>query len=189
MEIENGKKHSAEMVFEQFFDRYYKRFVEYCRAVSPGEDPDDLVEEAFVALWKHWEQLESHAEFVLFTWTKKAIAFGAKAAYRRRAKAPISLDGQQEEGTPGEIRDPSPSVEDFVVEEEAYRQYLAEIYKRLSPTDCRLFELVMLEKRSIKEAACALSKSEKAVSVGVTRLRARLRDKILPEVLPKQALQ
>lgn len=191
MEVQNENNHPLEMTFEQFFDQYYKRFVEYCRAVSPGEDPDDLVEEAFVALWKHWAQLDSHAEFVLFTWTKKAIAFGTKAAYRKRAKGPalVSLEEKIDGGDSLAMQDAAPSVEDSVVENETYRQYLAEINKRLSPTDQRLFECVILNELSIKETAQALSKSEKAVSVAVTRLRARLRDKILPDVLPKHTLR
>ena len=191
MVAQNEINHPPEMTFEQFFDQYYKRLAAYCRAVSPGEDPDDLVEEAFIALWKHWGQLESHAEFVLFTWTKKAIAFGAKAAYRKRAKGPalVSLEEQIDEGRPIVMEDAAPSVEDSVVEDETYRQYLAEINKRLSPTDQRLFECVILSELSIKETAQALSKSEKAVSVAVTRLRARLRDKVLPEVLPRYTLR
>lgn len=184
MKVKNENMHPPEMTFEQFFDRYYHRLAAYCRTISPGEDPDDIVEEAFIALWKHWEQLDSHAEFVLFTWAKKAVALGAKAACRKQAKQPASVPLDEQP-----IEDPAPSVEETVVEDEIYRQYLAEINKRLSPTDRQLFECVMLNKLSVQETARALSKSEKAVTVAVSRLRARLRDKILPEVLPKHTMR
>lgn len=190
--MENPKSPAAsEIAYEPFFEKYYFRYVNYCNARSSGEDAEDIVMEAFAELWKHWDELDSHAEFVLCSWIKKAIALISKAHYRKRAKDPafVELDGPTDEGHPRELQDPAPSVEDRVVENETYRQYLAEINKRLSPTDRDLFDCIVLREMSIRETAKVLSKSEKAVSVGVTRLRAKLRDRILPEILPKHAFQ
>ena len=187
--MENQTVPTPDMTFEQFFDQYYFRFVDYWKVRTPGDDAEELVQEAFVSLWEHWDRLESHAEFVLFSWTKKALALLSKANFRKRAKegAPLEFDERIDEAYPQVMREAEPSVEESVVENEAYRQYLAEINKRLSQSDRRLFAC-MIRSMSLKETAKALSKSEKAISVGISRLREKLRRKILPEILPKENL-
>lgn len=190
--MEHNKSHDApEITYEKFFEKYYHRFVDYCTVHSPGEDAEDVVMDAFAALWKRWEELDSHAEFVLCAWVKKAVALLSKAHYRKRAAEPtfVELDKQPDEGHPQELPDTSPPVEESVVEDEVYKQYLAEINKRLSPADRELFDCVVLREMSVREAAKTLSKSEKAVSVGMTRLRAKLRNRVLPEILPNHAFQ
>lgn len=190
--MENKKSHDTPKIsYEQFFEKYYHRFADYCTVRSPGEDAEDIVMDAFTALWRHWDELDSHAEAVLCSWIKKAIALLSKAHYRKRATEPafVELDKPVDEGYPLELQDTSPPVEDRVVENETYKQYLAEINKRLSPADRELFDCMVMREMSIRETAKALSKSEKAISVGMTRLRTKLRDRILPEILSKQSLQ
>lgn len=189
--MESRKKHDAlEMTYEQFFEKYYHRLVDYCNIYSPSEDSEDVVMNAFATLWKHWDKLESHAEPVLFVWTKRAIALISKAHYRKRAKEPtfVEFSEQIDESHLQAMPDTTPSMEESVVENETYQQYLAEINKRLSPKERQLFDCIIIKEMSIKETANHLAKTEKAVSVGITRLREKLRCRILPEVLPKTSL-
>lgn len=187
MEKENKKLPvSLEMTYEQFYEKYFFRFVDYCKIHKLTNEPEDIVEDAFAALWEHWDRLESHAEFVLFDWVKKAIALITKAYYRKRAKNPIFVEfnEQIEEGYPQIAKDLEPSLEDDIVENETYQYYLDEIKKHLSTKECQLFDCIILKKMSIRDTAACLSKSEKAVSVSITRLRKKLRSRILPEVIP-----
>lgn len=190
--MKNRKKHDAiEMTYEQFFSKYYHRFVDYCNIYSPSEDSEDVIMDAFATLWKHWDELESHAEPVLFVWTKKAIALITKAHYRKRSKAPafVEFSEQIDENYPQAMPDTAPSMEESIVENETYQQYLSEINKRLSPKERQLFDCIIIKEMSIRETANHLSKTEQAVSVGIVRLREKLRCKILPEILPKHAFQ
>ena len=177
--MKKQKAPEIEMTIEQFFDKYYFRFIDYCKIRFSGAEIEGLVEDAFLSLWKHWEQLNSHAEFVLFVWTKKAIHLIAKAQYRKRAQEPLLVElDEQADAASGLQRE-----EDGIIEQETYRQYIDQINERLSPSDRRLFDCYIIKEMSVRQTAQALSKSEKAVSVGLVRLRVRLRDRILPEIL------
>lgn len=189
MEKENKKLPvSLEMTYEQFYEKYFYFFVDYCKAHSFTDEPEDIVEDAFAELWEHWDSLNSHAEFVLFKWVKEAIALIVKAYYRKRAKYPVFVESNEQidKNYPQTANDFELSLEDDIIEKETYQYYLNEVRKRLSPKDCQLFDCIMIKKMSIKETAARLSKSEKAVSVGATRLRAKLRSRILPEIIPQE---
>lgn len=189
--MDNRRNHDAlEMTYEQFFEKYFHRLVDYCNIHSPSEDSEDIVMDAFATLWKHWNKLESHAEPVLFVWTKRAIALISKAHYRKRSKEPtfVEVSGQIDEIHPQAMPDTALSIEERVIENETYQQYLTEINKRLSPKERQLFDCIIIKEMSIRETAKHLAKTEKAISVGITRLREKLRCRILPEVLPKTSL-
>lgn len=191
MDKENKKLPvSLEMTYEQFYKKYFHRFVDYCKVRAFTNEPEDIVEDAFAALWEHWDRLDSHAEFVLFDWVKKAIALIVKAYYRKRANTPVfaEFNEQIDEDYPQIAKGFTLSLEDEIVENETFQYYLDEIKKRLSPKDCELFDCIIIKKMSIKETAARLSKSEKAISVGISRLRKKLRSRILPEVIPNAFL-
>ncbi len=185
MKKERSKtKNSSEMSFEQFFEKYYFHFfVNYCKVHLHVDHSEDVAEEAFIELWKHWDKLDSHAEFVLFTWVKKAVTLISKSYRRKQAKEPNFTEFNECVDDRFSQINFAPSMEECIVEEETYQNYLNEINKQLSPNDQQLFHCMVIKKMSIKETATHLSKSEKAVSVAITRLRVRLRRQILPEVL------
>lgn len=177
---------SPDMTFEQFFKKYYYWFLDYCLVRSLVGEPEDIVADAFVALWEHWEELNSHEEFVLIAWVKKAVSFVSMSNYQKRAKRPatVEFDENLDEYYPRATKDLQLSMEDRVVEEDAYQRYLADIRQRLSSKEWQLFDYMILQKLSIRETASKLGKSEKAVSVDITRLRAKLRKQILPKIFP-----
>lgn len=184
----NKKRISPEMTFEKFFEKYYfDFFVNYCKVSLHVDNYEDVAEEAFVELWKHWDELDSHAEFVLFTWTKKAAELLSKSHRRKQAKEPIFVEFNEciDDILLRMTTSIRNSMEDSIVENEIHQYYLAEINKRLSPKEQQLFSCIIINKMSIRETAHILSKTEKAVSVAITRLRVKLRNKILPEIIPK----
>ena len=183
--MKKQKASALDMTFEQFFDKYYFWFVDYCKVRFSEGALEGTVEEAFLSLWKHWDQLNSHAEFVLFVWTRNAIQLISKAHYRKRGKEPllVELDGQTDVNGRQSEGEPPLSEEDRIIERETYRRYIEQIKERLSPADRQLFDCYMIRELSVRQTAAALSKSEKAVSVALVRLRARLRNRILPEIL------
>ncbi len=146
---------------------------------------EDVAEEAFIELWKHWNKLDSHAEFVLFTWVKNAVTLISKSYRRQQAKEPNITEYNESIDDYFSKKNPAPSMEESIVEEETYQYYLDEINKQLSSNDQQLFHCVIIKKMSIKETADYLAKSEKAVSVVISRLRVKLRRQILPEILQK----
>lgn len=187
----NITKCSIEMTFEQFFEKYYfSFFVNYCKVHLHVDNYEDLAEEAFIELWKHWDKLDSHAEFVLFVWVKNAVMLMSKSYHRKQAKEPkfIEFNEYVDDLFPHLNLDLNPSMEERFAEDETYQYYLTEINKQLSPNDQQLFRCMIVNKMSIRETAAHLSKSEKAVSVAITRLRVRLRRTILPEILPNTPL-
>lgn len=186
----NKTRISSEMTFENFFEKYYfDFFVNYCKFSLHVDNYEDVAEEAFVELWRHWDELDSHAEFVLFTWTKKAAELLSMSHHRKHAKEPIFVEFNEcIDDIPLRMStDLRYSMEESFVEKETYKYYLAEINKRLSPKEQQLFSCIIINEMSIRETAHILSKSEKAVSVAITRLRVKLRSKILPEIFPKSS--
>lgn len=180
---------SRKMTFEEFYKKYYFRLVEYCTylAYVSSDMSEDIAEEAFLELWRHWDQLESHAEFVLLTWTKKAVVLLCKAQCRKKANEPIyvEFDERIDEEILRDSQNLESLMENQIIENDAYLQYLSEINKRLTSNEQQLFQCLVVREMSVKKAAKYLSKSEISVKVGATRLRAKLRNKILPEILPE----
>ena len=179
---------SRELTFEEFYEKYYLKLVDYCSFLSslPNSSAEDISEDVFVELWKHWNNLESHAEFVLLSWTKKAAFLLSKAQRRKSANEPVCVEYNEqivEEHLRG-AKEAVSSMEEQITENAAYLHYLSRIEKRLSLKENLLFDCLVVKGMTVKETAILLSVSEATVKVSFTRLRAKLRNKILPDILP-----
>lgn len=187
---DKGEKNSSEeLSFDDFYRKFFAHFVRYCRAafrVSPA-DAEEIVEDAFVALWKHWGDLQTHTEVGLHVWLTRSIRLLATAFFRKKAREPeaMEFDRLVEEAE----KDPErrASAEDHVVEQETYAAYLKEIRARLNNTERNLFDCVIIGDLTVRQTADRLQMKENTVKVSLCRLRKKLRERILPELLPTSA--
>lgn len=187
---DGNKRSSEELTFDDFYHRFFAHFVRYCRAsfrVSAA-DAEEIVEDAFVALWKHWGELETHTEIGLHVWISRSIRLLASAFFRKKSHEPELMDFDRlvEEAE----KDPErrASAEDQVVEQETYATYLKEIRARLSATERNLFDCAIVGQLTVRQTADRLQMKENTVKVSLCRLRKKLRERILPELLPASAL-
>ncbi len=132
------------------------------RRVSPGVDPDDVVAEVFAVAWRRLDQVPQGPEALpyLFAIGRRVVANAERSARRRHrlaqaveAAVPPGDDG------PGDGR------------AEQVRQAMAQ----LRPKDREALTLVVRDGLSHAEAAQVLDCSTGALSVRLSRARARLR--------------
>lgn len=190
MSESGDKRATEELTFDEFYRQFFAHFIHYCRAafrVSPV-DAEEIVEDAFVELWKHWSSLETHTEIGLQVWLTRSIRLLATAFFRKKSREPEAMDFEQlvEEAE----KDPErrTTAEDSVIERETYATYLKEIRARLNATERNLFDCVIVGQLTVRQTADRLHMKENTVKVSLCRLRKKLRERILPDLLPASAL-
>ena len=187
---EKPAEQAEELSFDDFYRRSFQNLLRYCRASArlSAADAEEIVEDAFVALWKHWGELETHTEIGLHVWTTRSIRLLTAAFFRKKAREPEPMDFEQliEEAE----RDPErrASAEDHVIERETYATYLQQIRERLNANERNLFDCVIVGELTVRQTADRLHMKENTVKVSLCRLRKKLRERILPELLPASAL-
>lgn len=157
--------------FDELYRMYARRLLGFCLQVCKSrEDAEEIVQDTFVQLWRHREQIrqaESLKSF-LFTTARNRVV----NAYRSLASSAIYEDyvdhldimGGEEAGV-------RLSYQEFV-------NQLETVLSELPPTQSRVIRLSRLEDKSNKEIAQILSLSEQSVknqlSLGLKSLRNKL---------------
>ena len=189
-----------EMQFEEFYRKYYSRMRRYCfqtfhRTMLREEhlddyDIDDIVSDAFAALAAAWDGMTTHTEAGLLCWIRKTVRNLTYSFHRKQASTPptieLSLWLAAESEDPAMLTaDPTQSAMQMAAnsEEDIYQAYLSEIRKKLTGPQRSLFECIVIEKKSIPEAAKLLGMKKNTVKVSLCRLRQKLKKEILPKIL------
>lgn len=177
----------VELSFEAFYRQYYDRMVSYCYHTYhiPDADAEDITGDAFAQLWQQWDILDRHSLPVLIAWMRKTIRYMAYSFNRKRSKEPITVElgdwitseeAQADVSTLSVWEEPSDP-------DETYEKYISTIRTKLSSKQRLLFDYIMVEHRDVKTTAQILHMNENTVKVGLKRLRAKLRNEILPTIL------
>lgn len=177
---------NPELRFEVFYKLYYNKLLNYC-AISFGIDEfdaEDIVQNAFLALYKSWDAFDTHTEPGLLVWMRKTVKNMAYTYNRKKAKDPVVAEVGEwiscEEEYGAADTDELPSR--FADDEELYRSYIDAVRQKLSPKQKAIFECIIVNKNSVAAAAKILNMNENTVKVALKRLRKRIKDKILPEI-------
>ena len=141
------------------------------RAVCPGLDFDDAVQEGLIGLFHAVGSFDPAREASFSTYAntciRNAVLDAAKAAQRRQ-HAPLNTS------VPLEEQQPAPGPEETVLADEGYASTLHEIETRLSPLERRVLGLY-LAGETYSAIARRLDVTEKAVDNALQRVRAKLR--------------
>lgn len=194
---EGESAESAEIGFEALHEKYHARLLRYSAYVFykfplrndhfDRYDAEDIVSDAFAELYVRWEELPSHGEAGLLRWLRKTVKLKTYTFHRKQAAEPEKIEltdwlDMGETGWEGEMPEMAEQT-DPMDDEFRLAAYVREIKKRLDPEQKRLFDCVILQRRTVQQAAEILRKKENTVRVELYRLRRTLRKKILPEVL------
>ena len=178
-----------ELVFEDFYKLYYNKLLNYC-TISFGideSDAEDIVQNAFLALYQSWDSFDTHTEPGLFVWIRKTIKYMAYTYNRKKAKDPvvmevgewISHEDEQDIPNHDDTHDP------FIDDEEVYLAYIDAVRQRLSPSQKAIYDCIIVNNNDVATAAKILHMNENTVKVALKRLRKRIKDKILPDIFKK----
>lgn len=120
-------------------------------------------------------------------WLRKTVKLKTYTFHRKQAAEPEKIEltdwlDMGETGWEGDLPEMAEQT-DPMDDEFRLAAYVREIKKRLDPEQKRLFDCVILQRRTVQQAAEILRKKENTVRVELYRLRRTLRKKILPEVL------
>lgn len=192
----DAKAHD-ELSFPMFYKREYAQMLLYCllllRKYSEKKhepdraDAEDIVADAFTVLLSVWDTFFPHTEPVLTAWIQKTVKNKVYTFLKNRAKSPPTVELQEwlekEEERPEDGADEPPP--DPEKDELLYIKYLAAVRERLNKKQQRLFDCVIVRKKTAAEAARLLSMKENTVQVSLYRMRKKIREKILPEILKK----
>lgn len=194
---EGESAESAEIGFEALHEKYHARLLRYSAYVFykfplrndhfDRYDAEDIVSDAFAELYVRWEELPSHGEAGLLRWLRKTVKLKTYTFHRKQAAEPEKIEltdwlDMGETGWEGDLPEMAEQT-DPMDDEFRLAAYVREIKKRLDPEQKRLFDCVILQRRTVQQAAEILRKKENTVRVELYRLRRTLRKKILPEVL------
>lgn len=194
---EGESAESAEIGFEALHEKYHARLLRYSAYVFykfplrndhlDRYDAEDIVSDAFAELYVRWEELPSHGEAGLLRWLRKTVKLKTYTFHRKQAAEPEKIEltdwlNMGETGWEGDLPEMAEQT-DPMDDEFRLAAYVREIKKRLDPEQKRLFDCVILQRRTVQQAAEILRKKENTVRVELYRLRRTLRKKILPEVL------
>ncbi len=181
----NSEKSNLEISFEAFYRKYFSRMVSYAHYMFglPPSDAEDIAENAFIELLNRWSSLQTHTETGLLIWIRKTVKYMSYTLNRKKNKEPLILS-LEEWITLEETSDPcSFSLEDHFLNNEMFTQYLDEIRKYLNSKQLQLFEYAVVMQYDVPTTAKLLGLSNNTVKVSLKRLRAKLKNEILPEIL------
>ena len=139
------------------------------KAVRPGLDFDDAVQEGIIGLFSALETFDAQkgAAFATYVCVQNAIVSAVRAVGRsKHAPLNTSVPYTETESTPG--------PEELVMQSERYTQTMQSIDTRLSALEKQVLAL-FLDGNSYSAIAKRLNVSEKAVDNALQRVRAKLK--------------
>jgi RNA polymerase sigma-70 factor (ECF subfamily) len=147
------------------------------RRLGNVADAEDAVQDAFLSAYTHLGQFKGQARMA--TWLTTIVINSTRMKARGRSRQfhiPLDAqDGVKVNRSVGErLRDTRPNPEEACRRQE-FRDRLAQLSTRLSPSMRRTFQLYAMEGLSISETARRLGVTNGAVKARVSRARARLR--------------
>ena len=176
---------NMEVSFEEFYRKHFSQMVGYCHVAANLDqaDSEDIVQNAFVELYKHWNQLKTHTEPGLLVWIRNAVQLQTKAFFHKQSKAPITIELYDWIDLESSESTESYRMEDLIAENDLYRTYMDQIPSYLSEKQRRIFECVMINQTDMKTAAKILNVKENTLKTSLRRLKHKIRTEILPLIL------
>ena len=165
--LEKNRKAAAEFV-AMYTDRVYS-YVHY-RLMPHADRVDDIVQEVFLTAWDHLDKYEGRAS--LRNWMLGIARHKVESYYRAQLREGRTLDIDEDIVT-GVADDP----EEFeqLLDRKRRLERTQEVLQEL-PESCRLLLFWRYwEKRSTREIAASIEKSEKAVERALARARTQFR--------------
>jgi len=146
----------VEMAFNVLMERYQTRLLNFVyRTVGDRERAEDLVQEAFVRVYRHLARFDRSKKFS--TWIYTIASNLAKNELRNRARNPLvyfqaMTSGWDDEDRPLEFEDTSARPDD-AFERRQLRELVDAAVRRLPAHHRQVFVLRELEGRSYEEIA------------------------------------
>ena len=164
-------RQGSRQAFDKLYQLYVRRLMAYCRQFTKNrEDAEEIVQDTFVQLWRHREEIRQSERLApfLFTIAKRRII----NAYRSLASTAIYEDYIEHLDALGsEEAERGLSYADFLSQ-------LEQGLQELSPTQARVIRLSRLEEMNNKEIAQMLLLSVHTVknqlSLGLKALRGKM---------------
>ena len=156
--------------FEQFYISVYGTMLYYCRSRGQkNEDADEIVDEAFVRMWRTWDRCSSLDSIRRKKWMFSTIDNIIRE--RRKKHTPMIED----------IEDHIEDIEDEVGDElkRAFENVKFDIYvdriKEILPTgEWETFNEIVIKQHNYKEAAEKLGRSISVVYLQMARIRKKI---------------
>jgi RNA polymerase sigma-70 factor (ECF subfamily) len=176
--------------FECLVTRYERRIYRLAWSITQDRlDAEDVVQEAFLAAFKHLKTFEGNSRF--YTWLARIAINQALMKVRKRRCREVSLDepaAEQESAAAREIADRGPSPEEC-----AERTELNEILMRaigeLSVPLRTVFQLRDVEGFTTLQTAEILGLSVPAIKARLLHARLELKDKLQELLRTRQVLR
>lgn len=159
---------------QEFFKIYYGKFMGVARRLSPNDDvAQDIIQEAFIKMFKNLHTLDTVNESIIFSWGKRIITNCVIDFYRREKRFMHDFDI-------GDI--PSEWIED---EETTYLDFknieqhqIIEAIQSLSPQFKLVFNMYSIDGLTHDEIGETLGISVGTSKSNLSRARVRLRKKL-----------
>ncbi|MDQ8153138.1 MAG: sigma-70 family RNA polymerase sigma factor [Gemmatimonadota bacterium] len=173
----------ASLAFDVLVDRYQTRLLNFVyRTVGDRERAEDLVQEAFVRVYRHLARFDRSKKFS--TWIYTIASNLAKNELRNRARNPLVLfqtmtSGWEDEDRPLEFEDTAARPDD-AFDRRHLRELVDAAVKRLPAHHRQVFVLRELEGRSYEEIAEMTQCNLGTVKSRLNRARAAFADLVGP---------
>lgn len=173
----------ASLAFDVLVDRYQTRLLNFVyRTVGDRERAEDLVQEAFVRVYRHLARFDRSKKFS--TWIYTIASNLAKNELRNRARNPLVLfqtmtSGWEDEDRPLEFEDTAARPDD-AFDRRHLRELVDAAVKRLPAHHRQVFVLRELEGRSYEEIAEMTQCNLGTVKSRLNRARAAFADIVGP---------
>ena len=177
---------NVEIKFEDFYYKYFSKLFEWCVMTFAIEDhsAEDIVQNAFIALYQSCDSLETHTEPGLLVWMRKTIKYMVYSFNRQNARDPkiVDLDSWMAVENEQQYNDTADILDDAADDEGLYLEYLNTVRDELTPKQRAIFDCIIIEKNNVATAALILHMKENTVKVALKRLRRHIRKNILPKL-------
>ena len=164
------------MTFEETYKEYYHTIERFCN-YQIGYDrfySEEIADAVFDTLNQKWIELESHEPAVMLTWLYRTAAFKIKEFYRHKPPEMIEYDEYAQSLIEKKKRE-SVSTIDEAEELLKYEFYKEQIRRTLKAKERELFDCIVEEELTYKQASLKLKISENAVKMRWIRLRVKIR--------------
>lgn len=162
------------MTYDDAFREYYSVIVKYCARRVDWFSAEDIASNAFLILYRKWDELKSHENKVLLTWLYRTAGNLIKETWRANKAEIVSMS---DETIARLVEQKLQEAEEIDAYEEIIRseQYVLDIKKELKDEEWQLFEYIVLKKYSYRKVAEMLNLSEAAVKMRWYRLQTKVR--------------
>jgi len=173
-----------ERAFTRLVTRYQPRLVNFVtRMIQDRERAEDLVQEAFLRVYRHLNRFDQSRKFS--TWVYTIASNLARNELRNRKRSPLvlyqTLESRNPDGAPIEFEDPD-NQPDTLYHQRHLRELVDAAVDRLGGTHRTVFVMRELEGKSYEEIAEVTRTNLGTVKSRLNRARAAFAEEIQPHL-------